>query len=350
MHSDIENNMHHRKQKTEVVSKDDAVTTNRRSKEETSLHSRRYPSSILLAFSLSVVTALFLSYRFLSWYLFLQCWTLLPVALCGYHALHRRSLISASVVLSVLSAQLPPAVAKLLAALAVLAFSLYTKNVAADASNAKKKQRSFVTVVIAIIAMIAVLLTENFFIWVVSATFLPGQNPDTAPPPLQDNGQLMVKSLFLSISKTQVVQLRRLWNTQWALVAALGASFIQVEVLTPSRRRSLYGIGTRAVLTVAAARAIRTVSFLLTVLPSQLRTCYPQRFPLPPSDIFAWIWVGILPRTHGGCNDLIISGHAVITSTSTLSSWSLRCVICAVVSSWRLSRVFFVQWHVSPRR
>jgi hypothetical protein len=318
MQSDIENSMHHRNQKPVVVSKDDAAATNRPSKQESLFHFRRYPNSMTAAFILFMVTIFFLSYRFLSWYLFLQCWTLLPVALCGYHALRRRSLISAAVVLAVLSAQLPSALAKLLAALSVLAFSLYTKNAATDASNAKQQQQSFVTVVIAIVVMIAVLLTENFFIWVVSATFLPGQNANTAPPPLQDNGQLMVQSLFTSLSKTQVVQLRRLWNTQWALVAALGASFIQVEVLTPSRRRSLYSIGTRAVLTVAAARAIRTASFLLTVLPSQVLTCYSQRFPLPPKDWAAWIWVGILPRTHGGCNDLIISGHAVITSTSTL--------------------------------
>lgn len=334
MQNDIESIMHHRKQPSRVVAKNEAVESNRLSKEEKRPHSGM-PFRTPLLWILSMGAAFYVSYQFLSWYSFLKCWTLLPVVLCGYQALRRRSLIAAAVVLAVGSAQLPTPVAALVAALAVLAFSLSTKQTTAISSA---QQQSFATVVAAIAVMIAVLLTENFFIWVVSATFLPGQNVNTAPPPLQDNGQLLVQSFFTSLSKIQVVQLRRLWNTQWALVAALGASFVQVEVWSAPSHRSLYGIGTRAVLTVAAARAIRTVSFLLTVLPSQVRHCYGQRFPVPPpTELWPWIWVGILPRTHGGCNDLIISGHAVITSTSTFmlfvkQSFSRRSLIGNIYS------------------
>jgi hypothetical protein len=79
----------------------------------------------------------------------------------------------------------------------------------------------------------------------------------------------------------------------------------------------MYGLARRAVLTLASARVLRTVSFLLTVLPSQVKSCYAQRFPPPPppADWPGWVRVGLLPASHGGCNDLIVSGHATVVAT-----------------------------------
>jgi PAP2 superfamily C-terminal len=127
-------------------------------------------------------------------------------------------------------------------------------------------------------------------------------------------------------SKRQVVSgLRRLWNVQWSLVACIASSFAVVDVWHHPRRQ-LYGVARRAVLTLASARALRTVSFLLTVLPSQVPRCYSQRFPNPPPDEWMpWIQVGLLPAAHGGCNDLIVSGHATVVTT-------LACVITSVSS------------------
>jgi PAP2 superfamily C-terminal len=152
--------------------------------------------------------------------------------------------------------------------------------------------------------------------------------------------------IFQGLSKVEVVGLRRLWNTQWVLVACMGAALFCVQVQQnrpqPNKqqmrrsgsggggRRTLFGVATRAVTTVAVARTVRTVSFVLTVLPSQVHNCYAQRFPpLDPqlrNDTVAWIMVGLQPRSHGGCNDLIISGHAVITST-------LACVATSVAGN-----------------
>ena len=164
------------------------------------------------------------------------------------------------------------------------------------------------------------MLVENFLIWVVSATFVPGQSATTAPPPLQDNGQRVLNYLFHTLwelppSKSTIVSLRRLLNTQWSLVACVGTSFVVTELY--DRRRTLYGIANRALRTVAVARFIRTVAFILTVVPSQNPNCYRQRgFPVPPPRQWIdWIWIGIIPRSHGGCNDLIVSGHATIIST-----------------------------------
>jgi PAP2 superfamily C-terminal len=127
-------------------------------------------------------------------------------------------------------------------------------------------------------------------------------------------------------SKRQVVSgLRRLWNVQWSLVACIASSFAVVDVWHHPRRQ-LYGVARRAVLTLASARALRTVSFLLTVLPSQVPQCYSKRFPHPPpAEWMPWIQVGLLPAAHGGCNDLIVSGHATVVTT-------LACVITSVSS------------------
>jgi hypothetical protein len=310
--------------------------------------------------------------------------TLYPVYLCGYTCLrHVMLMISSSspqqtqqlqllqhqerikkvlmpltLIATVISAQLPSYIGAAIASTCIIAFSIVTRpalemNAAVTTSTVTsftaninqpkidnnnnnnntpppplvttttKSKVTFATVVVSMIGMIVVLLIENFLIWVVSATFLPGHSATTAPPPLQDNGQHVLNYLFHTVlqlpSKSSVVSLRRLLNTQWSLVACVGTSFVVTEVY--DQRRTLYGIANRALLTVGVARFIRTISFILTVVPSQNQNCYIQRgFPLPPpSDWIDWIWIGIIPRSHGGCNDLIISGHATIISTRKYS-------------------------------
>lgn len=169
-------------------------------------------------------------------------------------------------------------------------------------------------------------------VWVVSATYEAGQTPNTAPPPLQDNGQIIMRMIASGLSKKEVVGLRRLWNVQGALVGCLGTSFFLSEVYG---RRHLYSLGCRAVLTLSIARMIRTISFLVTVLPSQNKFCYQQHFPYPPpTNWMEWIWVGFLPSKFGGCNDLIISGHATVTSTLACVSSSVSDDLAFSASLW----------------
>ena len=254
--------------------------------------------------------------------------SLLPVAVCLYVSFSRRrprqrrpwyqSIIPLTLVATVVCSQLPLFLAAALAGAAVVCFALATlpPQTIPQVSKQKSQRRreSPISVLLATVVLVTVLLTENFMIWVVSATFPAGQSPTTAPPPLQDNGQRLLSSLLAGIPKTDVIGLRRLWNVQWSLVACMGASFVVTDVFLP--HRSLYAMGTRAVLTLASARCIRTVSFLLTVVPSQSRHCYGNHFPYPPPSAWdEWLYVGLLPNSHGGCNDLIISGHATVTST-----------------------------------
>jgi hypothetical protein len=63
--------------------------------------------------------------------------------------------------------------------------------------------------------MIAVLVTENFFVWVVSATCKPSQDPTfhNLRTPLQNNGQITMRYIVhkvLLLSKRDVVTLRNM--------------------------------------------------------------------------------------------------------------------------------------------
>jgi hypothetical protein len=185
-----------------------------------------------------------------------------------------------------------------------------------------------VAAVAAAVLLVTVLMTENFLIWVVSATYYPSQNDKTLPQPLQDNGQIVLRYFFeqtIHMTKRSVVVLRNMVNVQWALVAGLGLSFVTVELQGKKVGRNSWGLAIRALLTLSMARFVRTVSFLITVLPSQNKMCYFSHFPSPPpQEWLSWIVVGFTPQAHGGCNDLIISGHATVTAT-------LACLVTSVV-------------------
>ena len=290
-----------------------------------------------VAFAFFLAALVVTGYLWLSKLHFLRLVTLLPTIFSAHTAVQNRRSLSRSIipftlVVTVACAQLPSALATALALAMVVIFSWTTAEASSVAPTGSTGGVGFVTAAMAIICMIAVLLTENFLIWVVSATFEPGQNPATEPPPLQDNGQLVLRALvFNGLSKREVVGLRRMWNTQWALVACMAVALFVVQV---HRNRTLFGVATRALTTVSIARTIRTVSFLITVLPSQVKNCYSQRFPVVPNEVIPWIMVGLQPRSHGGCNDLIISGHAVITST-------LACVATSVADNGTFTIALF---------
>ncbi|KAL7579911.1 hypothetical protein ACA910_004915 [Epithemia clementina (nom. ined.)] len=227
----------------------------------------------------------------------------------------------------------------------IVVFSLATVPPSAAAANSQntsnntplrtvRPKGSAWPVLMATLVLVTVLLTENFMVWVVSATFEAGQRSDTAPPPLQDNGRMVIRALTSGLTKYEVVGLRRLWNVQGALLACLGTSFVLAEIF---ERRQLYSLGLRGVLTMTAARTLRTISFLATVLPSQNNYCYSQHYPYPPpTEWKEWIWVGIIPASNGGCNDLIISGHATVTSTLACISASISNDPIFCVALWTM--------------
>jgi hypothetical protein len=267
----------------------------------------------------------------------------------GHRQVLSDGLLSLALAAAVACAQLPLFAGAFVACAALLAFALATipgaplpKKVAGDdpraagpipsalftTTTATTTTTTSITplqIIASVVLLLAVLLTENFMVWVVSATFPAGQQVETAPPPLQDNGRFVLLNFLLhSLTRKQVVGgLRRLWNVQWGLVGCFATSLGVVEVLHHPQRQ-MYGLARRAVFTLALARVLRTVSFLLTVLPSQVPSCYSQRFPVPPpADWLNWIQVGLLPASHGGCNDLIVSGHATVVTTLACTATSV---------------------------
>jgi hypothetical protein len=308
-------------------------------------------------------------HNFLSTLAFLRIVTLAPVAVCLYQGLFGKFSSSdgssryfpLALVATVVTAQFPAFLGTAVAALGVLFFSLVTlplpsvvaplstmestnANAATAGNNGTHdsvnnhhdndhdkrpiKKIGPGTMVLAVVALVTILLTDNFFVWVVSATFEPGWRLSTAPTPLQDNGRNMIQFILQDLTKHQAVGLRRLWNVQWCLVACLGVAFFIVQVYQKyPGRRQLYSMCTRAVVTLATARLIRVVSFCLTVMPSQNKACYGQHFPFPPPNNWMdWLAVGLKPASNGGCNDLIVSGHATVTAT-------MACVASSVAMS-----------------
>jgi hypothetical protein len=240
------------------------------------------------------------------------------------------------VVATIVGNQLPSFLSSGMAAAGMLVFGLSSrpKN---ESKTVKNKESSLtkksglsgpIKAVLAVILMTTVLLTENFFIWVVSATYKKGQQVSNLPDPLQDNGQIILRHFLNEIldwTKRDIVKLRNMINVEWILVSGLGMSLVASEIQGTAMKRNLWGLALRGLLTLTIARAIRTISFLITVLPSQNPRCYFSHFPVPPpQDWSTWLMTGFIPQANGGCNDLIISGHATVTST-------LACIVTSIV-------------------
>lgn len=204
---------------------------------------------------------------------------------------------------------------------------------------------------LATLLVVLSLLLENFLIWVVSATYSPGIYG--SPTPLQDNGRSVLEWMAMKVFDVSNAKLARQslqfirdgLNVQWAIVTALGASFICLELqignAVGNQRRSLAGLALHALTTLASARFIRTVSFVLTVLPSQVPDCYRRHFPLPPETWKEWLMVGLLPNSRGGCNDLILSGHATVLTTLGCGCTSVANNIQFSMAVWTLVAVDF---------
>lgn len=264
------------------------------------------------------------------------------VAGLGNPAPHQR-LIAGAAVAAIVGNQFPRVVSIGLASLGITLFSLTTRpSITHKPQHAGSSTRGKLKAAFAAVFLALVLLVDNFFVWVVAATYFPSHQG--SPQPLQDNGRLAQVAFlegYLGLSRRSVQFLRSVLNVQWALVASAGAALASVE-LQWVPNRTLWGVTIHALLCLAALRAIRVFSFLLTVLPSQMPSCYRQHFPQPPADWTSWAMVGLIPNSHGGCNDLIISGHATVTSILACLAASVAGNPLFSFSLWSLLTIDFL--------
>jgi hypothetical protein len=243
--------------------------------------------------------------------------------------------IPLAVLATIAGNQFPTFLSSGMATCALVVFGLSSRPIPQKKDSDKEKQGSHLRAmlfgplgtVLAALLMTTVLLIDNFLIWVVSATYKPSQTLSELPTPLQDNGQLLLRHFFetsIQFSKHEIVKLRNMVSVEWILVSGLGLSLVAVELQGTAMRRNLWTMALRGIFTLTIARCIRTFSYLITVLPSQHPNCYFNHFPPPPEDWGSWLMVGFIPQANGGCNDLIISGHATVTST-------LACIVTSIV-------------------
>ena len=87
-----------------------------------------------------------------------------------------------------------------------------------------------------VMAVVVSLLTENFVVWVVPATYVPGI--EGSPEPLHDNGRIVLEGLatrLFNVSKPRMARkplqsLRDALNVQYALVSSFGAVHVCLEM------------------------------------------------------------------------------------------------------------------------
>lgn len=245
---------------------------------------------------------------------------LLMLVVAGYfNSLPHQRWIALGTVNAVLAKQLPSSISVLSVFVLFTLFHLASRPLSVGAPEPGRLKAA-----VAAIFMAVIFIFDNFSVWVVAATYEQGITG--TPEPLQDNGKILQQFLLtkqLGLAHRSIVAIRSILNVQWALAASLAMTFGVVD-LQLVKGRTVWGMALRALLMLAALRVIRVLSFLMTVLPSQNPHCFGQRFPSPPpADWLSWIEVGLRPQSNGGCNDLIVSGHATVLTTFACVSASI---------------------------
>mmetsp|Transcript_298 Transcript_298/g.861 ORF Transcript_298/g.861 Transcript_298/m.861 type:complete len:244 (-) Transcript_298:305-1036(-) len=140
--------------------------------------------------------------------------------------------------------------------------------------------------------------------------------------PLQDNVELALHSMSRILPQRWVASLMRMLMKPWMEITQLLIALILlgVSVLFDQVAFSGFGMMTRAIHTITVTRIIRTGAFMCTVLPSQRPGCYERRFPPVPKSWTKFFVIGFTKmRAMGGCNDLVISGHAIVYVVAPLA-------------------------------
>jgi len=80
-----------------------------------------------------------------------------------------------------------------------------------------------------------------------------------------------------------------------------------------------FGMAARFMDTIAWAHGLRTLAFMITVLPNPQHGCYASNFPPVPQSVLGFLAVGFSAKRGSGCNDLVISGHGVVYAVVPLA-------------------------------
>lgn len=134
--------------------------------------------------------------------------------------------------------------------------------------------------------------------------------------PLQDNVEILTLWAF---SKMPVLKtLIKGWGVDmhWLLYSFVS---LCLSVAWDAIPYSGFGIAARFMDTIAWSHLIRTVAFMITILPNPKKGCYAANFPPVPQSAWEFIKIGFGAKRGSGCNDLVISGHGVVYTAVPLA-------------------------------
>ena len=160
--------------------------------------------------------------------------------------------------------------------------------------------------------LIAVVVVENFCTWATSASDVRKYEYT----PLQDNVELLLLKAFDGYPL-----LRWVVVGSWQIdMHTLLLAFIAL-CLSPAYDAlpySGFGMAARFMDTIAFTHLIRTIAFMITVLPNPQLDCYRRNFPPVPDTAAEYIAIGFGAKRGHGCNDLVISGHGAVYAACAL--------------------------------
>lgn len=160
--------------------------------------------------------------------------------------------------------------------------------------------------------LLFVVTVENFCTWATSASDMYKYSYT----PLQDNAEIVFQwtaehlPLFRAFVYSWKVDMH--WLLYAFVALCLSVAWDQVPY-------SGFAIGARFIDTIAWSHALRTVAFMITVLPNPRLDCYARSFPPVPNTLWEFIAYGFSAKRGSGCNDLVISGHGVVYTAVPLA-------------------------------
>lgn len=134
--------------------------------------------------------------------------------------------------------------------------------------------------------------------------------------PLQDNVEIALMWIFERVPLARTLILGWRVDMHWLLYSFVAMC---LSVMWDQVPYSGFGMAARFMDTIAWTHALRTVAFMVTVLPNPRRGCYATNFPPVPKTIAEFIAVGFSAKRGSGCNDLVISGHGVVYAAVPLA-------------------------------
>ena len=134
--------------------------------------------------------------------------------------------------------------------------------------------------------------------------------------PLQDNAEIATLWIFKKFPAVQMFVMGWKVDMHWLLYSFVA---LAISVAWDAIPYSGFGIGARFIDTIAWTHLIRTVAFMITVLPNPRPGCYIHSFPPPPTSVWEFIKIGLSAKRGHGCNDLVISGHGAVYAAVPLA-------------------------------